>query len=288
MAIVTKMGHGLGAHPSPRNPAFLGFPFHLITHTGAFPSKSFITGSLGPVKNQVQQGSCTGHGSTSQGERLYRRYKNQSPIFSPAFHYYLERQIEGTLSQGDCGAEVSTSLIVGENPVPGQPGGYGFCPETLMPYNPNDCSTAPSQQALTAALATPGGSWHSVGNSISNIKACIMSDYSGVVGISVYESFESDTAAATGIIPFPNVNAEQLLGGHETHSLIGFDDTIQCPGSPNPGAVLGQNSWGTDWGCTAPVPTLCSTRGLYWLSYDFLMNPNLASDVRMQHLGKAW
>lgn len=288
MGLKTKLGRWLGASASPKDPSFLGFPSHIVMRSGDFPVRYFVTGVLGPVKNQSQQGSCTAHASTSQGERLYRRFKGQSPTFAPAFHYYLERQIEGTLSQGDCGAQVSTSLIVSENPVLGQPGGNGYCPETLMPYTDADCSTAPSPTALASALKSPGGSWHSVGNNIANIKSCIMSDYTGVIGINVYDSFEGDQQDASGIIPYPNVNVESLQGGHEMHSLIGFDDTIQCPNAPHLGAVLTQNSWGTDYGVQCPVSRLSTTRGFIWMPYDYLIDANLTTDVRMQHLGKAW
>jgi C1A family cysteine protease len=285
----TRMKYGLGAFPSVKNAKMLGFPAHLIVRSGDFPVRAFITGALGPVKDQGQQGSCTGHGSTSQGERLYRRFGNQltntpastPPIFSPAFHYYNERQIEGTLAQGDCGAQVVTSLEVAEN------SGKGFCPESLMPYSDAECSTAPSAAALAAALLNPGGSFHSLGNEIANMKSCIISDYSAVIGISVYDSFEDDAAALSGLIPLPNLNTETLQGGHEVHALIGFDDTIQCPNA-KPGAMLFQNSWGVGWGIAPPVPTLSKQRGFAWLPYDYLMDSNLTSDCRMQHLGKPW
>jgi C1A family cysteine protease len=281
MALFTRKGHGLGAFPSKPNPDHLGFPSHLIVRTGAFPVRAFVTGALGTTKNQANQGSCTGHGSTSQGERLYRRYKGVSPTFAPAFHYYIERELEGTLSQGDCGAQVSTSLEVAEN------GGHGFCPEDQMPYNPADCSTPPSAAALAAALQNPGGSWHSIGNNIANIKSCILSDYTGVIGISVYESFEDSLVEGSGLIPLPNLEVEQLEGGHEMHSIIGFDDTIQCPNA-KPGSVLTQNSWGDEWGIAPPETSLSTQRGFCWIPYDYLMNPVLTSDVRMQHLFGPW
>ena len=289
MAIfTTRKRRGMGAMPSPHNPAFLGFPSHLVVRAGDFPVRAFISGALGPVKDQGQQGSCTAHGATSQGERLYRKAGKGSPVFAPAFHYYIEREIEGTLGQGDTGAAVSTSLVVAENPVAGQPGGNGFCPEDQMPYRDNDLTTAPSDAAKAAALQNPGGSWHSVGNNIANIKSCILSDYSGVVGIAVWDSFEDDATDSSGLIPFPNRNVEQLQGYHEMHSLIGFDDAVQCPGTSMPGAVLTQNSWGKSWGAQCPMAALSPDRGFCWLSYAFLMDPNLTTDVRMQHLGKAW
>jgi C1A family cysteine protease len=281
MAMMTRKGHGLGAFASTPNPNYLGFPSHLIVRTGEFPVRAFITGALGPTKDQGNQGSCTGHGSTSQGERLYRKFKGQSPIFAPAFHYYIERKIEKTLGQGDCGAQVATSLQVAQN------GANGFCLESLMPYNAADYSTAPTPQALASALQNPGGSWHSIGNDIANIKSCILSDYSAVIGISVYDSFEDDAVETSGLIPLPNLGVESLQGGHETHALIGFDDEIKCPNA-NPGAVLVQNSWGPSWGIAPPEPSLSKSRGFAWISYSYLMDPNLTSDCRMQHLGKSW
>jgi C1A family cysteine protease len=281
MALMTRKGHWLGGLPSKPNPNELGFPSHLIVRSGEFPVRAFVKGPLGPVKNQGNQGSCTGHGSTSEGERLYRK-GGRYPIFSPAFHYYIEREIEGTLAQGDCGAQVDTSLVVAEN------GGHGFCPEENMPYSDADYSTPPSVAALTAALKYPGGSHHSIGNVIANIKSCILSDYTGVIGFSVYSSFDDDKTAETGVIPYPNLEVEQLEGGHEEHGFIGYDDTIQCPNSPHPGAVLFQNSWGTGWGIAPPEPTLSTQRGFNWLSYDYLMNPRLVSDLRIQHLGGPW
>lgn len=275
----TYNGHYLGAHASKPNPNYLGFPSHLIVRSGDLPARRILTGSLGPVKNQGSQGSCTGHGSTSQGERLYRRWKDSSPVFSPAFHYYIERQIEGTLDQGDCGAQVATSLEVAQN------SGHGFCLESEMPYSDADFSTPPSDEALSSALKNPGGSWHSLGNNIANIKSCIISDYSFVIGISVYQSFEAPHVEMSGLIPLPNMNNESLQGGHEMHSGIGYDDTIRCPGTSMSGAVLTQNSWGAKWGTTCPIS---SGRGFCWIPYEYFMNQNLTSDVRMQHLGNPW
>jgi C1A family cysteine protease len=163
----------------------------------------------------------------------------------------------------------------------------GWCPLADMPYTPGNISTVPTAAQIASAKVFPGGAFHSIGNNIANMKSCILSDYSFVIGISVFDSFESDGAAATGLIPFPNVNAESLQGGHETHAGLGFDDTIQCPNSPNPGAVFCQNSWGDEWGC-ACRGALGTGRGFYWLSYDYLLNVNITSDIRMGHLGLPW
>ena len=192
--------------------------------------------------------------------------------------------MEGTLAEGDCGAQVDTSLIV---PDP-KAGGAGWCPIGITGYTPGDITTPPSPAQLDAAKNYPGGARHTIGNNIANIKSCILSDYTCVIGISVYDSFESDSTAASGLIPYPSINTESLLGGHEMHSALGYDDEVQCPNAPNPGAVLTENSWGDSWGCLCPAPTLATRRGFCWMPYDYLMNPNLTSDVRMGHLGSAW
>src|ERR1039458_8554202 len=231
MAIITRKGHALGAVPSKPNPNELGFPAHLVRIAAPFPVRGWIQGTLAPDrKNQLTVGCCTGEGSTNLGNRLYRFYGPALklissalvvPDFDPLFTYYLERQTERTLNQGDCGAQVDTSLVVSD--VGG--GGFGWCPQT-KPFNPANMNIAPTPEQLAAALKWPGGAHHNVGNVIANIKACILSNYSGVVGIAVYDSFEDDTTEASGLIPFPNTTIENQIGGHEMHSLIAYDDTI--------------------------------------------------------------
>lgn len=296
MATVTRKGHGLGAIPSKPDPKELGFPSHLVQRMGEFPVRACVGGTLRPTRNdQTTVGCCTGEGSGNMGNRLYRAFGPYLPTpvavadvpnFDPLFTYALERQAEGTFDQGDVGAQVVTSLQV--------PGKFGWCPET-RPFDPANLQVVPTPEQLAAALKWPGGAYHSIGNNIANIKSCILAKtgtpidgYTGVIGISVYDSFEDDAVAANGLIPYPNLEVEQLQGGHEEHSLLAYDDTIQCPNSPHPGAVLTENSWGDQWGCECPFPSLATGRGFNWISYDYLMNPNLASDVRMGHLGKGW
>jgi C1A family cysteine protease len=250
--------------------------------TTGFPVRASLTGIVGPTKNQGSQGSCDGHASSSMGERLYLRWTKKYLQFSPAYSYYRERAIEGTLSQGDCGAQITSAVQV---PDPRTPSGSGWCPLMFMAYNENDCSTPPSQYAQSAAMAHPGGAFHSLGNNLANIKSAILSDYSFIIGISVYDSFESDATAASGLIPYPDINSENLLGGHALHTGMAYDDTIQCPNAAGPGAVMFQNSWGTAWGAKCP---LTGEGGFAWIPYSYLLNPNLCQDVRLGHLGRAW
>jgi C1A family cysteine protease len=254
----------------------------MIVRSGDWPRQYFIKGKVPPVKNQQTQGSCDAHTSTSIEERLYSFVHGMDVVFSPSYAYWMIRKLEGTLDQGDCGGQITSALIV---PDPNAPGGTGNCPLSLMPYNPNVWTVAPTQTQIDATKNYPGGSYHNIGPIIANMKSCILSDYPFAIGIAVYDSFEDDSTAASGLIPFPNVDAENLLGYHALHCGIGFDDDKVCPNAPYPGAILLENSWGNQWGTTAPQS---GERGFAWIPYAFLLNGNLTTDQRMAHLGRPW
>lgn len=264
-----------------------GLPVNLLTGN---PTGSRIVlldppsgvAALGPVKSQGQQGSCDGNSEASMGERLYRFAKGVAPVFSAAYSYAKIRIFEGTFPQDD-GGQIITGQIISDGNPEGE--GTGYCLESVMPYNDQDYSTVPSDEAVESAKSYPGGAYHNIGNSIGNIKLCVASGYSFKIGIAVYQSFESDEAASSGLIPFPSSD-ENLLGYHALHTGMICDDTIQCPGSPNKGAVMFQNSWDVTWGI--PCPLSSDPGGFAWISYDFLLNPNLTTDVRMSHLGLPW
>jgi C1A family cysteine protease len=79
-----------------------------------------------------------------------------------------------------------------------------------------------------------------------------------VFGFSVYESFEGDTVAKTGVLNMPGRH-EQLLGGHAV-MCVGYNDTTQ--------RFIIRNSWGADWGIS----------GYFTMPYIYMTNTNLADD----------
>jgi C1A family cysteine protease len=79
-----------------------------------------------------------------------------------------------------------------------------------------------------------------------------------MIGISVFDSFESDEVASTGIVPMP-LATESLLGGHCMYA-IGYDDKRK--------AFLVRNSWGSNWGIA----------GNCWIPYDYLGSTNFGAD----------
>jgi C1A family cysteine protease len=79
------------------------------------------------------------------------------------------------------------------------------------------------------------------------------------MGFSVYDSFESDEVAKTGIVPMP-MKSESLLGGHATMA-VGYDDKTQ--------RFLVRNSWGESWGM----------KGYFTIPYAYLENRSLSDDL---------
>jgi C1A family cysteine protease len=79
-----------------------------------------------------------------------------------------------------------------------------------------------------------------------------------VFGFTVYESFESDEVAHTGVAAMPGVG-ESALGGHAVMAA-GYDDASS--------RFLVRNSWGAGWGMG----------GYFTIPYGYLENGDLAAD----------
>ena len=62
-----------------------------------------------------------------------------------------------------------------------------------------------------------------------------------------------------GMVPFPNLQTEQVLGGHAVLA-VGYDDGQQ--------RFIVRNSWGQNWGM----------KGYFTIPYAYLTDRSLASD----------
>ena len=244
------------------------------------PLKASTSQWMGPIRDQGQEGSCTGQMGAEIRDLLYRKLYlfEKNKVVAPAdlemsasFVYKCNLIADGDLGQ-DAGSTIHQSFITLNQ--------YGSCLNTVEPYSDADYSTPPTPAQYAAALNYKGGAYHLLAD-LPTIKACIASGYSFGFGIDVYESFEW-TWTKPGFMPIPDTATEQLLGGHAQHGMD-YDDTIEFPDGTT-GGVLVQNSWGSEWGINAPGRT---DGGCYWMPYAYFTSGHV-TDMWVGHLGPAW
>lgn len=227
----------------------------------AVPPETILTevdprAAMPAVFNQLQLGSCTANAVAAAVE--YDNHLDGRPLTgnrpSRLFLYYMERMIEGSLSQGDCGAVGRDGFKALTN--------YGWVPERKWMYYPSKFEVDPPsglwQDALANKLTKP---YASVPQDVDSIKAVLSNGQTVAFGFTVYESFESYQVETSGIVPMPS-SGESTLGGHEVLA-IGYL-------AEYPQHVLCRNSWGAGWGL----------KGYFLFPWSYLTSSSLASDLR--------
>jgi C1A family cysteine protease len=226
-------------------------PVNVFTNVAvSLPSAVDLRPGMPPVYEQGQLGSCTSNAIAAAIE--YDRKKQGLPDFVPSrlFIYYNERVIEGTISE-DAGAELRDGIksVVAQ----------GVCAESDWPYDTSRFNVAPPQQCYNDAHKDVVVKYQRLYQNLGDMRACLANGFPFVVGFSVYESFENEQVAQTGIVPIPSGN-EQLLGGHAV-LVAGYDNDRQ--------SFLVRNSWGPGWG----------EGGHCWMPFTYLTSPTLAGDL---------
>ena len=220
----------------------------------------------GPIKNQGQLGSCTGHAFAETIEWIWRKYFGLSPVLSPLYVYAKELIADGNFPADD-GSDGTTGCNVCIT--------SGACEDALY----TDASQAiltPTPEMDANARQYQLGAYHGVTGSATAIS--ILGDpvpWPVQMGFTVYASFESDEVASSGVyLPQPG---EQVVGGHEVKASgydVGATPTLRPVNCPP--AVLFQNSWGADWGLG----------GYFWAPLSVLDDPQ--SDLKIVHSGGPW
>jgi len=203
-----------------------------------------------PVLDQGQLGSCTAHALANA--HLYSQMAQpggQDKLPSRLFVYWNERELEGT-TDSDSGAQIRDGIKVLAR--------LGAPPEPQWPYAPSKFATKPPEKAYLEALSHQVLSYQRVTQGLSQLKGALAMRFPVVFGFSVYESFESEAVAKTGIVPLPGAS-ERVVGGHAVMA-VGYDDAKEV--------FLVQNSWGPDWG----------QKGFFTLPYAYLASRDLATD----------
>jgi C1A family cysteine protease len=213
-----------------------------------------------PVYDQGQLGSCTAFAwGKGMGEFLARKKGDKTPL-SALFLYVEELKMENHLGQ-DAGAE---SMETGGKVLTQ----FGDCTDAELPYlSPIDqmnpakikkaLSTLPNDAQHKSALKYRATKTTPV-NDLAAAKTELAAGHPVAMGIMIYESFQTPTVNQTGMVPVPDTDKEQLLGGHAVLA-VGYDDAKQV--------LIMRNSWSTKWG----------DKGYFYLPYGY-MNKDLVLD----------
>lgn len=202
-----------------------------------------------PVMDQSSLGSCTSNAIAAALEFDQKKQGLTESRPSRLFIYYNERSMEGTVSS-DSGAMIRDGIKSVNR--------QGTCPESMWPYDISQFTIKPPVLCYQTALQHRAVSYQRVTRSLAQMKGCLAAGYPFVLGFTVYESFESDQVAQTGIVPMPSHN-EQVLGGHAV-LCVGYDDAQQ--------RFYVQNSWGINWGI----------EGFFTMPYAYLLSSKLSGD----------
>jgi len=218
----------------------------LITSIIKLPLIVDLRRKFGPVCDQGNIGSCTACALCGLFEYFNPKFNG-----SRLFVYYNERKLENNIPD-DCGATLEDGMLCLQK--------YGVCKETDWPYIPNNFATKPPEKCYLEASKHLVFKVENINDNIINLKSHLALGFPFVVGIQVYNSFESIIVYKTGVVPMPNINREILLGGHAV-VCVGYNDNTQ--------QWIMRNSWGSSWGIN----------GYFYLPYAYLLSPNLAGDM---------
>jgi C1A family cysteine protease len=239
---------GYGWKPSLPDPRDLYFK---ISAPVPLPPKVDLAADVPAILNQESLGSCTANALATAYQFTLLKQKEKE-YFTPSrlFIYYNERAIERTINS-DSGAMLRDGMKVLNK--------IGTCDEVIWPYKIKEFKKQPPSPCFVQALKNKITQYERIdGRNLYLIKQCLAKGHPFVFGFTVFDSFESQEVADTGIMPMPT-NSERMLGGHAV-CAVGYDDAT--------GMIKVQNSWGTEWG----------DNGYFYMPYEFITNPQLCSD----------
>jgi C1A family cysteine protease len=221
----------------------------------------------GPIKDQFNLSSCTGHAFSSSMEWIFRKYLGKQPVLSPLYLYAKELQLDGNFPNDDGSDGVTGCNVSIAN---------GCCEDSLYPDASQTIQNPTSAMDQNASQYRMGAYHGLVG---SQTALSVVGDpvpWPVQIGFTVYASFESDEVAASGIYnPQPG---ESVVGGHEVKVSgcdLGVTPTLRPEGCGP--AFLIQNSWGA-WGW--------NNSGYFWMPVSVLDAPD--TDLKIIHSGSPW
>lgn len=184
-----------------------------------------------PIYDQGYLGSCTANAICALHSFLNERQDGYHFYLSRLFLYYKERELEGTVEY-DAGAYIRDGMKVMKN--------VGCAGESTFPYIESTFRNPPTEEAYRTAQYHKLKAYHRI-MTAQQLKEALANRNPVVMGVQIYNSFESVEVARTGVVPFPDRGREYSLGGHAVLAMgykkINGEEYIIC-----------RNSWGANWG----------------------------------------
>ena len=192
-----------------------------------------------PVRDSGDEGSVVGFAVASALEFQIRKHDGQRVRISPRYLYYAARKLGGLDLQSDAGANLRDAVAVVSE--------QGAVADSAWPYKAGQFAQAPPDDLDGAKRYRAHGRPL---KGAREIKSALQQYGPVVIGLTIYDSFNSANAISTGRIPDPKPS-ESIVGGHAV-CIVGYDDARR--------RFKFENSWGADWG----------DKGYGYVSYDYV------------------
>jgi len=211
----------------------------LAMNRPTFPLVLNLQNHFSPVRDQGQAGTCA-----LEAAAAILEFGKPKPVVkqSVLFPYYNVRVMEGTVGE-DSGAEprdVFKSLIKD-----------GDCANKYWGYYLKRLSMKPSFKAYANSKIPSITSYHAI-YTADDIKMILNNILPVYIGMAVYDSFEGEDVARSGIMTMPK--PEENLQGYHAVVIGGYDDLKRW--------WIVRNSWGTKWG----------KHGYFFMPYDYMID----------------
>lgn len=208
------------------------------------PAKVDLRSHCPPVFDQLSSSSCT----SQAGVAAMMMLESSNIMLSRLFLYYNERSLDGNVGE-DCGATMRSICKSLQK--------TGVCEEQYWDFDLDKIIKSPPILAYVKASKHKILEYSSFDNDgimddVYQIKYYLAKQSQPVlIGMEVWDSFESPEVAKTGIVPMPNKAKERFNGGHAV-LIVGYDSDTDC--------FIVRNSWSPNWG----------DKGYFYLPYSFV------------------
>lgn len=223
--------------------------YSLVKTSSPSPSSYYITDIIPSiVLDQQKLGSCVANAVYAC---FYIVSKGQISL-SRLQLYMCNRAVDGDSLTVDSGADITNCMKTILS--------YGISAETLWPYIITNFAKLAPSASFTNTYKIPNFKYTTINQDIETITSYISTNNPVICGILVYTSFDGTIANKYGVIPMPNMQSEQILGGH-CILLVGYDTSKKV--------FKFQNSWGKSWG----------DNGYGYIPFNYIISNTLTSEL---------